>query len=272
MIMIDNYPDITKKCFINAPFDRLQNELLELFTGNRIQPEIGLEGAWFWDCPFGNFEKIARIFQEQGLDCTLHAPFHDLAPGGFDKRIVALTREKLGRAFALIDLFRPRAIVCHLGFEENKHQAQFDRWLETSLSTWKPLVELAASSGTKVHFENTYEQGSVAHKRLLQELDAENVGFCLDTGHLMAFAGTGWRPWLKELGPWLGQLHLHDNDTTTDAHLALGAGSFDFFDLFGYLKENNLRPLVTLEPHSRQDLLHSLAYIDKTGLFDLLPK
>jgi len=270
--MFDNFPAITNRCFVNAPFDRLQNDLVELFTNSRIQPEIGLEGAWFWDYPSGDYEKIARIFQEQGLACTLHAPFHDLAPGGFEKRIVSLSREKLERAFALIPVFCPKAIVCHLGFEENKHQSQFDRWLETSLTTWKPLVELAASFGTRVHFENTYELGPTAHKRLLQELGAENVGFCLDTGHLMAFAGTGWRPWLEELAPWLGQLHLHDNDTTTDAHRALGAGIFDFFDLFGYLKENDLRPLITLEPHTEQDLLQSLAYIDQTGLFDLLPE
>jgi len=270
--MINDYPDITNRCFINAPFDRLQSDLLELFTERQIQPEIGLEGEWFWNCLPDDFEKIALIFQQQGLDCTLHAPFHDLAPGGFEKKIVALSREKLKRAFALIPVFCPKAIVCHLGFEANKHQSQFDRWLETSLTTWKPLVELAASFGTRVHFENTYELDPVAHKRLLQELDAENVGFCLDTGHLMAFAGTGWRLWLEELTPWLGQLHLHDNDGTSDAHLALGAGIFDFFDLFGYLKANDLRPLVTLEPHTKQDLLHSLAYIDQTGLFDLLPK
>ncbi len=270
--MINDYNSITNRCFINAPFDRLQSDLLELFTKRQIQPEIGLEGEWFWNCLPDDFEKIALIFQQQGLDCTLHAPFHDLAPGGFEKKIVALSREKLKRAFALIPVFCPRAIVCHLGFEANKHQSQFDRWLETSLTTWKPLVELAASFGTRVHFENTYELGPVAHKRLLQELDTENVGFCLDTGHLMAFAGTGWRPWLEELEPWLAQLHLHDNDGTTDAHLALGAGIFDFFDLFEHLKKNNLRPLVTLEPHSKQDLLLSLQYLDTTGLFDLLPK
>ncbi len=268
--MDNDYFSITKRCFVNAPFDRLQKDLLGLFIDRRIQPEIGLEGEWFWDCSSDDFEKIALIFQQQGLDCTLHAPFHDLAPGGFEKRIVALSREKLQRAFALIPVFCPKAIVCHLGFEANKHQTQFDRWLETSLATWKPLVQLAASSGTRVHFENTYETDPMAHKRLLQALDAENVGFCLDTGHLMAFAGTGWRPWLEELEPWLGQLHLHDNDGLTDAHRALGAGSFDFFDLFQHLKKNNLHPLITLEPHSKKDLLLSLQYLDTTGLLDLL--
>ncbi len=268
--MIDDYSDITNRCFVNAPLDRLQKDLLEMFTDRRIQPEIGLEGECFLDCSPDDFKKIALAFQQQDSHCTLHAPFHDLAPGGFEKRIVAVSREKLQRAFALIPVFRPKAIVCHLAYEENKHQTQFDRWLETSLITWKPLVQMATSSGTQVHFENTYETTPMAHKRLLQELDADNVGFCLDTGHLMAFAGTGWRSWLKELEPWLGQLHLHDNDGSTDAHHALGAGNFDFFDLFNHLHEKNLRPLVTLEPHSKQDLFLSLEYIARTQLFDLL--
>ena len=269
--MNKKYSAITGRCFVNAPFDRLQKDLLGLFIDRRIQPEIGLEGGWFWDCSPDNFEKIALILQQQGLDCTLHAPFHDLAPGGFEPRVVALSREKLQRAFALIPIFRPKAIVCHLGFEANKHQARFDRWLETSLATWQPLIDLAASAGTLVHFENTYETGPMAHKRLLQELDGDNVGFCLDTGHLMAFANTGWQPWLDELEPWLGQLHLHDNDGLTDAHQAPGTGNFDFPSLFQHLNNNNLCPLITLEPHSEHDLQLSMQYLHSTGLLDLLP-
>ena len=269
--MDSNYPDITNRCFINAPFDRLQDDLLELFTRHRLQPEIGLEGHCLWERSPDDFKNLAGVFQQRGLSCTLHAPFHDLTPGGFENKFVALTREKLKRAFELIPVFHPRSIVCHLGYEVYKHKTDFDRWLETSLATWSPLVKRAGAAGTFVMFENTYESNPFAHKQLLEQLDAENAGFCLDTGHLLAFAGTGFQPWLAELAPWLGQLHLHDNDGTTDAHLALGKGVFNFVHLFHFLKENTIQPLITLEPHSKDDLLCSLEFLDTTKLFDLLP-
>ncbi|HHD62989.1 MAG TPA: sugar phosphate isomerase/epimerase [Desulfobulbaceae bacterium] len=268
---VDNdFTTITKKCFINAPFERLQDDLLELFISNRFRPEIGLEGKWFWQQSRDDFEDIARIFHKQNLPCTLHAPFHDLVPGGFEQRMVELSREKLRRAFELIPIFKPKSIVCHLGFETKKHQAQFDRWLETSITTWKPLVRLAESAGTRVMFENTYETDPFAHKQLLTALDSINAGFCLDTGHLLSFAGTGRQPWLDQLGPWLSQLHLHDNDGTGDTHLAIGSGCFDFAGLFRDLQQKKISPLITLEPHSEQDLWLSLENITQSGLFNIL--
>ncbi len=269
----NKYSNITSQCFINAPFDQLhKGDLLPLFLDNRFQPEIGLEGNSLWKEPESQFQKIAQQFQERDLQCTLHAPFFDLSPGGFDKRVVEVTREKLGRAFDLLTVFKPQSIVCHLGFEENKHRNKFDQWLETALETWKGLLKVAAKSNTLVMFENTYEISPDVHKILFEELDAHNnnLGFCMDTGHLIAFAGTSWQPWLDQLLPWLGQLHLHDNDGQGDNHIALGEGIFDFQELFGFLN-NKLRPLLTLEPHSKEDLWLSLEYIRTTGLFHPLP-
>ena len=262
------YAYITKKCFVNAPFDQLRDgDLLDLFITHSLQPEIGLESNCLWELDFDDFRKIADIFQEKGLQCTLHAPFFDLSPGGFDKRVVEITRDKLSRAFKLLPLFKPKSIVCHLGFEENKHRGKFDRWLATALETWQQLLEIADRDNTPVMFENTYEISPEVHRILFEQLSAPNLGFCLDTGHLTAFAQTSWQPWLGELSSWLGQLHLHDNDGAGDNHLALGQGIFDFQELFNYLRKNQLSPLLTLEPHSKEDLWQSLAYINKTALF-----
>ena len=261
------YSRITEKCFINAPFDQLRDgDLLDLFITNRLQPEIGFEGNSLWELKVDDFKKIADIFRANGLACTLHAPFFDLSPGGFDKRVVEITRDKLGRAFNLLQVFRPQSIVCHLGFEENKHRGKFDSWLATALETWRQLLEIADQYNTRVMFENTYETSPEVHKILFEQLDAPNLGFCMDTGHLTAFAHTSWQPWLAELSPWLGQLHLHDNDGAGDNHLALGLGIFDFRELFNFLNKNH-PPLLTLEPHSKEDLWQSLSYIQRTGLF-----
>jgi len=145
-----DYSNVTAQCFINAPFERLQNDLLDLFLTHRFQPEIGLEGNFLWELEPDDFMKIANEFHSRDLQCTLHAPFHDLVPGGFDSRIVELSREKLRRAFALTRVFKPQSIVCHLGFEENKHGTKMERWLETSVATWTDLIKLAESAGTRV--------------------------------------------------------------------------------------------------------------------------
>ncbi len=269
----NNYRAIIDNCFVNAPFEQLKKDLLALFIRHRLRPEIGLEGNFLWHTQPEDFVTLAEQLKKHDLPCTLHAPFHDLVPGGFDVEMVKMSRKKLALAFSLIPIFKPVTMVCHLGFEDNKYQSDLERWLEISLTTWSKLIPLAAEAGTTVMFENTYESSPTIHKLFLSALSKEfdNVGFCLDTGHTLTFAGTGWQPWLEELAPWLGQLHLHDNDGSSDQHKAVGSGRFEFTALFNRLQEINSdqtqTPIITLEPHSKEAFWLSLENIKKLNLF-----
>ena len=101
------YQHITSRCFINFPFRRLQQEM-DLVLAHRIQPEIGMEGDTLYTATEAEYLEVAQALAQAGLGCTLHAPFFDLAPGALDAKILAVTREKLKRAFDLIDIFKPR--------------------------------------------------------------------------------------------------------------------------------------------------------------------
>ncbi len=265
--------NIKKHCFVNAPWYELKEKYLDLFIEHRIQPEIGLEGNCLYDEGFDEFEKIALLLKKNKLSCTLHAPFFDLAPGALDPYILEKSRDKLDRAFALLSIFHPRSIVCHLQFEENKHGYVFDRWLLRALETWKPLLLLAQNRNIPIMFENTFEKTPSAHMTVLKELNSPYAKFCLDVGHLMAFSNSQYQEWLPALAPWLGQLHLHDNNGETDEHLAPGRGKFNFMDLFGFLKKNKLQPIITFEPHSEENLWETFDYLLATKLLsDILKR
>ncbi len=265
-----NYQHITSRCFVNAPWYDLKERYLDLFLSHGIQPEIGLEGLCLYEEPEEEFRKIAKILRDNKLSCTLHAPFFDLAPGGLDPEILKASRNKLRKAFSLIEIFQPKSIVCHMNFEENKQGYKMVEWKESALATWRELTQVAAKSGSILMLENTYENSPDAHEAILSEIDSTSARFCLDVGHLMSFAKTPWQDWLPRLSPWLGQLHLHDNNGTGDQHLGLGLGAFDFSGLFGFLAANNLHPLVTLEPHSEDDMWQALQYLDETRLLDMI--
>jgi sugar phosphate isomerase/epimerase len=257
------YLHLTSRCFVNVPFDRLKNEFLDFVLAHRLQPEIGLEGDFFYDQSFEDYAAVARILRKANLPCTLHAPFFDLAPGGFDREVRRVSREKLRRALELIDLFAPRSVVCHLNYEENKHAHKLDEWFAHSLATWRDLLALAAARRTPIMLENTYELDAEQHRRLFTALPSPFLGFCLDAGHTLAFAKNSWRDWLPALAPWLGQLHLHDNSGNADDHQPIGTGNFDFAGLFGYLKEHRLNPIVTLEVRDEEGLWQSFAALEE---------
>lgn len=260
------FAGLTSRLFINAPFERLQTDLFRVFLDNRLHPEIGLEGSCLHDKSLADFRRIARTLKEEGLPCTIHAPFGDLAPGGTDPAVLAATRAKLRKAFELIEVFEPVSIVCHLGYEENKHGFRQEEWLASSLETWQGLLAIAEAHRVPVAFENTYETSPDQHRKLLGALDSPYARFCLDVGHVMAFAKNTWRDWLTPLLPWLIQLHLHDNLGNRDEHLAIGEGDFDFAGLFDFLRRSEQRPIITLEPHREEGLWTSLQALEKFTL------
>jgi sugar phosphate isomerase/epimerase len=264
----NKYSYITRQCFINAPFEQLEEGLLGIFLGHKLQPEIGLEGECLWTRERDEFFEMSQKFAEKGLACTLHAPFFDLAPGATDSRIREDSREKLRRAFSLIEVFKPKSIVCHLGYDDNHHSYKIDEWLRISVETWSELLGIASKTDTPVMFENTYEQLPDIHLQLFEKLPGSSFGFCMDVGHLMAYAGSTWQVWLDKLQPWLGQVHLHDNDGDRDDHIAIGQGCFNFVELFDHLHRENISPLITLEPHSEKDLWNSLETIHSLNLFN----
>ncbi len=258
-----NLSHIARRCFVNAPFSYLAENIDRLLSLS-LQPEIGLEGDVLYQCSLNDFQAIAGKLHAAGLSCTLHAPFFDLSVGALDQHIRKASRDKIRKAFDLIPIFKPKSIVCHLGFEENKHGYKEEQWFGFALEGWKELLEIAKSHHIPMMLENTYERSPKQLKRMLQALDSPFARYCLDTGHIQAFAKNRWQDWLPELEPWLGQLHLHDNNGDKDAHLPIGQGRFDFTSFSAYIAERKLSPLVTLEPHREEDLETSLLAFDRT--------
>lgn len=254
------------------PFYRLKQDLAAI-VAQGIQPEIGLEGTVLYDEKEEDFALVAQTLHRAGLRCTLHAPFFELYAGSLDPYIRRLSRYKLQKAFDLIDIFRPASVVCHLGFEANKHGYKEAEWFKYSLEAWQQLLVFSSSRHTPLMLENTYELGPHQLKRILAALGSPQARFCLDVGHVMAFAKSRWQDWLPEMSAWLGQVHLHDNDGEQDLHLGLGEGIFDFQEFFAYLEREKLEPLVTLEPHHAGGMERGFCFMDKVGFLPrLLPE
>lgn len=242
-------------------------ERLDWVINCRIQPEIGLEGDVLYKTSSDAFTRVANELKKARLSCTLHAPFFDLAPGSLDKKILEISRNKFRLAFNLIPIFQPQSIVCHLNFEENKHGYNFPAWFSHAAETWHSLLEIAGKHNTYLMLENTYENSPLTHIKMFEKLNSPWCRFCFDAGHVAAFAKGTWQEWLIPMHPWLGQLHLHDNNGAKDEHLPIGQGSIDFTGIFNFLAEKKLHPIVTLEPHSEAHLWQTLENLNKMDLF-----
>ena len=130
---------------------------------------------------------------------------------------------------------------------------------------------MTQTNPASLFLENTYERGPAAIIALLQSIRAAGgkvgakTAFCFDLGHWFSFAGGSGlgnlEAWLELITPWLGHLHLHDNDGNDDQHLGLGRGRIPLESFRAALAGRRLACGFTLEPHDLKSLAVSLDWI-----------
>jgi sugar phosphate isomerase/epimerase len=136
-------------------------------------------------------------------------------------------------------------VIIHVGVRERGEER-----LAYSRASLERLVEIARGAGVRIAVENLppdHLGGSLAEIQcMLEGLDGEVAGFCLDTGHAMLGAD---RPadYIRALGHRMLAIHWHANDCADDDHLFPGADGTDWRDFFTALDEVNYESPVTIE-------------------------
>ena len=255
--------------FINAPFDILYERFNQL-QERGLMPEIYFDGNMLDTFVLKEYKSVANRLKESGIPCNFHAPYEDICPASFDNKIREISEKRLLDTCQIADLFHPQVIVCHTGYWKWIHYERQDAWLERSIESWTKVSEAAQKNGTRILLENVFDDSPEILERLIQEIGHNKLGICLDIGHLTIFTKYPLKEWLDVLGPYIEELHLHDNHGVFDEHLVMGRGTIDFDPLFQYIKEHGIRPIYTLEQHREEDIepnllaLHALR--DKFGL------
>jgi sugar phosphate isomerase/epimerase len=254
---------IIRKVHVSAPYELLMKNYLDRFIKDAINPEIGLDAAVLDRHSADDFLQTAKILHSRNLSVTFHGPFNDLSPGSPDPMAWNMTKKRYEQVLRLVPIFKPKTLVCHAGYDWKRYSYFREEWVEKSIEMWSWLSQRLADEGTLLTLENVFEHGPEDIEIIFQNLAGKNVGFCFDIGHQSAFSRTSFELWIKVLGPYLAQLHIHDNDSTRDQHKGLGRASIDFPSFFKLLK--NIRstpPVVTLEPHQEEDIIPSLEYLE----------
>jgi sugar phosphate isomerase/epimerase len=244
---------------VHVPYNRI-GTYLDFISEHRINLEI-----FFAASHLDNIKEHDILMLLEKLDykpaITVHAPFMDLSPGAVDTKVREITIKRFLQVFTVAESLRPKIIVFHSGYEKWKYAHNIDMWLEGSLKTWEQFFDLAARIGTKIAIENIFEDDPTSLRLLMENLGSELFGICFDTGHCNLFSRVTLEEWLRQLKPYIVELHLHDNNKQFDEHLAIGDGSFDFDTLFATLKDKNL--VYTVEAHSPEDTVTSIKRLTK---------
>jgi len=248
---------VLRRVHVNMPWKRM-GQFFDLILDLRMNVEIGFGGEEMDRANREDLEAVAEALRNRGCGVTLHGPFWGIEPGCLDPQVRQVATRRIRQFVDLALIFQPIQLVCHTGFDPRHHVGHRDFWLEQSHAFWKAMVARAEAMNVPLLIENVWEEDPTFHLSLLEEIDSPYFGFCLDVGHQHSFSAASLIGWLDGLSGYLKEIHLHDNDGSFDHHWPIGEGNIDFKTLFELLESRGLSPLLTVEPHTEEDLIKTL--------------
>ena len=250
-------PETKRLVHVALPFVMFERYLPEALSLS-LSLEVGLDHQALDLYRARDFRAAARKLLKAGLNVSVHAPFCDLSPGAFDGLVRRASIRRLKEALRVARYFEPRVVVFHAGYHPGYHRERQEAWVELAREGLEEVVEAAERWGLLLALENVFEPAPELLTRLAEPFDPKILGFCFDAGHAHAFAKSNWRPWLSAFKERLLEVHVHDNDGRWDDHLPPGRGNIPFEEIFSFLAEEGLRPVVTFEAHRREDVAPGL--------------
>ena len=215
-----------------------------------MKHSLGLEIAEFctaynMDTDFDTWDGAVREKMRFAERFVFHAPFNELCPAAIDPLIIEVARKRYAQAYLLMDSYGIKKFVVHSG---NVPMLYHDNWFaEHAIEFWKDFVS-DKPADFSLYIENLFEQSQSLLCEIVKGVADERVKLCLDIGHAALFSeDPSLAGWLRETGPHIGHVHLHNNDGQRDAHDALGDGIINAAAVISAIAETAPDATFTIE-------------------------
>ena len=224
----------------------------------------------------GDWREVARQSRElltgHAGRIGVHAPFWNLSPAAIDPQIrrVVQSRYLLGLEYA--EAVGGSHLVLHspfyfFGHGLVAHRDTLMQEIELAHLTLRPVLERAEQIGCTLVIENVLDTSPDPLIALVTSFDSPFVRLSIDVGHAHLMTARGGPPaahWLHAAGPWLGHVHLQDNDAASDAHLAPGEGTIHWPGILRELRASHADPRLIVEVRP-SELERAIAWADGVG-------
>ncbi len=245
-----------KSIYAHTPWLR-QSEFLPYLVENRINPELYLSPEPFEGITPADLKELRQTLEDNGLSCSMHAPFNGMDPGSTDRKTVELTNLRVSQTLRLAEQLNPKVIVFHTGYHRKLTCRKLERWMEVSISFWRDWLPHIKNRQSIVALENIFEQEPSIIRNIIDGLNDPMIRHCFDIGHFNICGEVSLEEWFSELGSCCVECHIHDNKGKYDSHLPVGEGTVDFKLLQKMLDSYAPDSIWTLEAHRLEKLKRS---------------
>ena len=209
---------------------------------------FGLEIAEF--CTAWNidrrFELTDSRVQEslQGIsNSILHAPSNELFPCAIDEKARELAAYRYRQAIDLAKRYGSKKVVIHGGYHPWMYYPVW--YVGQSVSFWKDFLK--EDPGVEIVLENVLETQPDLILEILEGVDDPRLRMCFDVGHINAYSYIPIMDWLETCAPWIGHIHVNNNDGRQDLHQGLQDGIIPMKELLQRIESLCQEATITLE-------------------------
>jgi len=177
---------------------------------------------------------------------TLHGVFYDISAMSNDSYIRDYSRKRMEESLDIADELNCKGVVFHTGLVAGLNvEAYLSNWVTGMVPYLRSLAE--KHKNLQIYMENTFEYGPDVFVRLMESMkDTPNVKLCLDYAHAILTC-TDTKDWFEAFRPYLGHIHINDNDLKADLHLAAGDGQIDYGIFKSLMDKEPVNARVLLE-------------------------
>ena len=180
----------------------------------------------------------------QGISRSiLHAPSNELFPCAIDEKARELAAYRYRQAIDLAKRYGSKKVVIHGGYHPWMYYPVW--YVGQSVSFWKDFLK--EDPGVEIVLENVLETQPDLILEILEGVDDPRLRMCFDVGHINAYSYIPIMDWLETCAPWIGHIHVNNNDGRQDLHQGLQDGIIPMKELLQRIESLCQEATITLE-------------------------
>lgn len=211
--------------------------------------------AWNMDRRFSVVDPRVRESLKGVSRSILHAPANELFPCAIDEKARELAAFRYRQAISLAKQYGAEKVVIHGGYHPWMYYPVW--YVSQSVSFWKDFLK--EDPGVQILLENYLETQPDLLVDIAEGVDDPRLQLCLDVGHANAYSYVPVMDWLKSCAPWIGHIHVSNNDGKEDLHQGLQEGTVPMKELLRRIDQLCPEASITLEMTQVQPSLEWLA-------------
>jgi len=180
---------------------------------------------------------ISYAMDSYGIKFQVHAPIADLNIGSPATRSRKFSLDEILGLIDICERLSIKTLTIHPGVAIAYGDEVKERVRSATKESLKAIDRKVNGMSLKVALENMPPASwSIGYdlKELLSMIDGTSIGICFDTGHANIAGSVD--DFLRE-NRRLVNVHLHNNDRSSDQHMPLDAGSLDIESIVGTLRK-----------------------------------